>query len=123
MAKKKRKPKQSNKPYVPNLSSSRYERLYLVLEQGENDTQIHGRTIIYFTIEGGERPARLIADFRHVAKKEKIPVTIDQYDGDNLILKYHKSKPEQVKVEVYQDKELVDEKVLDIGTEYPGYQA
>ncbi len=112
MAKKKRKAKKMNKPYVPKLSPSRYERLYLILEQGENDALIHGRTVIYFSIEGGERPERLLADFRHVAKKEQVPVTIDRFDGANLIFRYRAPDPGEVKLEVYEDEKLVAEKVL-----------
>ncbi len=109
---KKRKPRKANKPYVPKLSPGRYNRLYLILEQGENEAHTHGRTVIYFEVSGGERPGRLLADFRHVAKKAGIPVVIDMFDDSQLVLKYQTTPPDELEVEIYDGDTLVDKSTI-----------
>ena len=73
---KKRKPRKANKPYVPKLSPGRYNRLYLILEQGENDAHTHGRTVIYFEVSGGERPGTYWQTFVMSPRKQGYPLSL-----------------------------------------------
>ena len=88
---KKKKPK---KPYTPKLSLQKYDRYFLALEEGE--VAAHADQAIFWDLGPGERPARVLADLRFVAKKEKIPVRIEYGSGRSLSLFYLSEKGQEV---------------------------
>ena len=89
---KKKKPRNVKKqtPYLPNLSPQRYERYYLALEEGE--VAAHEDQAVYWDLGPGERPDKVLADMRYVAKKEKVSVKIVKGSGRYLKLLYLSDK-------------------------------
>lgn len=92
MAKKQKPRKKKQKPYIPNLSPNQYERYFHALEAGE--VAAHEQQAVYWDLGPGERPDKVLADMRFVARKEKIPVVIDKSKGRSLVLVYTSQKPE-----------------------------
>lgn len=92
MAKKQKPRKKKQKPYVPNLTPNQYNRYFHALEAGE--VSAHEQQAVYWDLGPGERPNKVLADMRYVARKEKIPVVIDKSRGRSLILVYTSQKPE-----------------------------
>ncbi|MCP4407109.1 MAG: hypothetical protein GY807_04985 [Gammaproteobacteria bacterium] len=105
---KKKKPRTSKKPthYTPNLSPQRYERYYLALEEGE--VAAHADDAVYWDLGPGERPDKVLADMRYVAKKENIPVKIMKGHGRFLKLFYLSDKPQSA-VRVRRGDEVITE--------------
>ena len=85
MAKKKKKT--GSRTYTPNLSPERYGKYLTALIEGEEAAK-HGR--VFWDCGPGERPQHVLADFRHVARKEQLEVRIelDKSSGQSLVFIY-----------------------------------
>lgn len=83
-----KKKRRKTKPYQPSLTEAQYNRYFLALEEGEVN---HENQNVYWDLGPGERPERVMADMRYVARKAEIPVKISKGKGNFLILHYQKS--------------------------------
>lgn len=106
MAKKQKSRKKKPKHYVPRLTPNQYERYFHALEAGE--VSAHEQQAVYWDLGPGERPDKVLADMRYVARKEKIPVIIDKTKGRSLVLVYTSQKPETM-VRIKRDDHVLNE--------------
>ena len=83
IARMKKKKRTTPKPYTPKLSSVRYSKyLTALLEAQQNaiDNQA------FWDVGPGERPQKVQANFRHVAKKENIQVVVEKHENGLIFI-------------------------------------
>ncbi|MCP4406805.1 MAG: hypothetical protein GY807_03425 [Gammaproteobacteria bacterium] len=89
MAKSRKKRKTNRRQSQTKLSEERFQKYLLALLEGKEAAR-EGLSI-FWDLGPGERPQKVLADFRHIIKKEKLKVEISNgKDGTCLVFSYPK---------------------------------